>query len=97
LGLSTFAPEEFARRDAMWERGDAEFYQLNDLLQYLGRFTFRDPAPAYKHSAAQFLHARGWIKTPLTYPGSPERPDSDVAVLEEILAQLRSLTSRSDA
>tara|TARA_R110002049_G_scaffold72490_6_gene187388 strand:+ start:73882 stop:74841 length:960 start_codon:yes stop_codon:yes gene_type:complete len=88
LGLSTFAPEAFARRDAMWAADDARFYELNDLLQYLGFLTFRDPVPAYKHNAAQFLHARGWIKTPLTYPGSPTRPDSDVAILTEIARRL---------
>ena len=54
LGLSTFAPDAFARRDAMWETGDPRFYELNDLLQYLGSFTFRDPTPAYKRSAAMF-------------------------------------------
>ena len=88
LGLSTFAPEAFARRDAMWASGDAGFYELNDLLQYLGFLTFRPPVPAYKHNAAQFLHARGWIETSLTFPGSPERPDSDVEILKEILARL---------
>ena len=90
LGLSTFAPEAFARRDAMWAAGDADFYELNDLLQYLGFLTFRPPVPAYKHNAAQFLHARGWIKTPLTYPGSPERPESDVEILKDILDRLPS-------
>ena len=90
LGLSTFAPEEFARRDAMWERGDNGFYELNDLLQYLGFLAFRSPVPAYKHNAAQFLKARGWIETSLTYPGSLTRPDSDVAILEEILKRLES-------
>ncbi|WP_040768947.1 dihydrodipicolinate synthase family protein [Novipirellula maiorica] len=88
LGLSTFAPEAFARRDAMWAAGDAEFYELNDILQYLGFLAFRDPVPAYKHNAAQFLHARGWIQTPLTYPGSPERPESDVAILQNILERI---------
>ncbi|WP_372720835.1 dihydrodipicolinate synthase family protein [Novipirellula sp.] len=88
LGLSTFAPEAFARRDAMWATGDAGFYELNDILQYLGFLAFRDPVPAYKHNAAQFLHARGWIKTPLTYPGSPERPESDVAILQNILDRI---------
>ncbi len=88
LGLSTFAPEEFARRDAMWEQGNLDFYELNDLLQYLGFLAFRVPVPAYKHNAAQFLKARGWIKTNLTYPGSPTRPDSDIAILEEILRRM---------
>ena len=36
LGLATFAPEEFARRDAYWESGDPRFFELNDVLQYLG-------------------------------------------------------------
>lgn len=91
LGLSTFAPAEFARRDAMWESGDSQFYELNDLLQYLGFFAFRSPVPAYKHNAAQFLKLRGWIETNLTYPGSPERPESDVAVLDEIRVRLEGL------
>ncbi|EMI42451.1 dihydrodipicolinate synthase family protein [Rhodopirellula sp. SWK7] len=90
LGLSTFAPAEFAKRDAMWESGDNDFYQLNDLLQYLGFLTFRSPVPAYKHNAAQFLKARGWIETSLTYPGSPTRPDCDVAILTEILERLEA-------
>jgi hypothetical protein len=88
LGLSTFAPAEFARRDAMWESGDSNFYELNDLLQYLGFFAFRDPVPAYKHNAAQFLKARQWIQTSLTFPGSPSRPESDVEILENILERL---------
>lgn len=88
LGLSTFAPAEFAKRDAMWANGDPGFYELNDLLQYLGFFTFRNPVPAYKHNAAQFLHARGWIKTALTHPASAMRPDSDTAILQEIIDRL---------
>jgi dihydrodipicolinate synthase/N-acetylneuraminate lyase len=88
LGLSTFAPEEFARRDAMWEVGDAGFYELNDLLQYLGFLAFRNPVPGYKHNAAQFLHARGWIKTNLTHPGSAARPDSDIPILQDIIDRL---------
>ncbi len=93
LGLSTFAPEEFARRDAMWAAGDSAFYELNDVLQYLGCFAFRAPVPAYKHSAAQFLKLRGWLATSLTHPGSPQRPDSDVAILEKILEQLKQVAS----
>ncbi|WP_153558581.1 dihydrodipicolinate synthase family protein [Roseimaritima sediminicola] len=88
LGLSTFAPEAFAHRDHLWAAGDAGFYELNDLLQYLGFLAFRDPVPAYKHNAAQFLHARGWIQTSRTYPGSPERPDSDLQILQNILDRL---------
>lgn len=90
LGLSTFAPQEFASRDAMWAAGDAGFYELNDILQYLGFFAFRSPVPAYKHTAAQFLKLRGWIETSLTHPQSAHRPDSDVAILEGILEQLNN-------
>jgi dihydrodipicolinate synthase/N-acetylneuraminate lyase len=84
LGLSTFAPDLFAIRDAYWRAGNAAFYELNDVLQYLGFFAFRTPTPAYKHSAAMFLYQRGWITTPATHRNSPSRPDSDMAVLSEI-------------
>ena len=68
LGLATFAPDWFAARDAAWTAGDrAGFAQRNDLLQYLGQFAFRDPVPAYRHSAAEFLRLRGWIASAL-YP-----------------------------
>ncbi|MFG0262661.1 MAG: dihydrodipicolinate synthase family protein [Novipirellula sp. JB048] len=91
LGLSTFAPEAFAKRDALWASGSPAFYELNDLLQYLGAFTFRPPVPAYKHSAAMFLHLRGWIQSNLTHPQSPARPDSDLIILENILQDLERL------
>lgn len=90
LGLSTFAPEEFSRRDAFWASGDPRFYELNDTLQYLGSFTFRNPVPAYKHNAAQFLHLRKWISTSLPFPAAPTRGDSDIPVLEDILARLEA-------
>ncbi len=88
LGLSTFAPDLFARRDALWAAGNAAFYELNDLLQYLGFFAFRSPVPAYKHSAAQFLKLRGWISCDRTHPQSPLRPDADRDVLRDIVERL---------
>lgn len=88
LGLSTFAPDLFARRDKMWETGDPAFYELNDVLQYLGFLAFRDPVPAYKHDAAMFLKLRGWIGCDRTHPRSPARPDSDRDILRGIAAQL---------
>jgi len=91
LGLSTFAPEAFAARDAMWAKGDIGFYQLNDLLQYLGFFTFRPPVPAYKHNAAQFLKLRGRIASDAFHPKAALRPSSDIAVLEDIAARLDQL------
>jgi dihydrodipicolinate synthase/N-acetylneuraminate lyase len=84
LGLSTFAPDLFGRRDASWEAGDPAFYELNDQLQYLGFLAFRDPVPAYKHSAAMFLHLRGWAACDATHPGSPRRPDSDYPLLRDV-------------
>ena len=88
LGLSTFAPDYFARRDEMWEAGDPVFHELNDVLQYLGFLAFRAPVPAYKHSAAMFLNLRGWISWDATHPDSPRRPASDRAILVEIGRQL---------
>jgi dihydrodipicolinate synthase/N-acetylneuraminate lyase len=88
LGLSTFAPDLFARRDALWAAGDAAFYELNDLLQYLGFFAFRPPVPAYKHSAAQFLKLRSWINCDHTHPQTPQRPASDREVLRDIAERL---------
>jgi dihydrodipicolinate synthase/N-acetylneuraminate lyase len=84
LGLSTFAPDLFAKRDAMWAAGDPGFYELNDLLQYLGFFAFRPPVPAYKHSAAQLLKLRGWIASDEPHPNGLRRPESDVAILRDI-------------
>lgn len=91
LGLSTFAPEAFAKRDRLWAAGDPDFYQLNDLLQYLGFLAFRSPTPAYKHNAAQFLKLRGLITTDLTHPNSPRRPDSDREILRDIAERLEAL------
>jgi dihydrodipicolinate synthase/N-acetylneuraminate lyase len=88
LGLSAFAPDLFARRDFSWEIGHPDFYELNDKLQYLGAFAFRAPVPAYKHTAAQFLHLRGWLRSDETHPRSPTRPASDREVLAEIARSL---------
>jgi dihydrodipicolinate synthase/N-acetylneuraminate lyase len=88
LGLSTFAPDLFARRDRYWLDGDPRFYELNDVLQYLGFLAFRDPVPAYKHSAAMFLKLRGWIGCDATHPRSPTRPESDRDILKGIARQL---------
>jgi dihydrodipicolinate synthase/N-acetylneuraminate lyase len=88
LGLSTFAPDLFAQRDRYWREGDPRFYELNDVLQYLGFLAFRDPVPAYKHSAAMFLKLRGWIDCDATHPKSATRPESDRAILAGIAKQL---------
>ena len=74
LGLATFAPEKFFERDKLWERGDAAYYALSDSLQHLGNVAFRQPVPAYKHSAAVFLHLVGRIPSSLSHPKSAQRP-----------------------
>ena len=88
LGLSTFHPQAFAVRDRMWAEGDERFYQLNDILQYLGAFAFRRPVPAYKHSAAMFLKLRDRIETHRTHPKSPTRPESDLEILRQIATDI---------
>jgi len=91
LGLSAFAPEAFALRDRYWRDGDARFYELNDLLQYLGAFAFRAPTPAYRHSAAQFLKITGHLAHDEGPHDATRRPDSDVAVLADIARRLQVL------
>ncbi len=92
LGLSTFAPEAFALRDKAWEKGEASFYEINDLLQYLGFLAFRPPVPAYKHSAAMFLKLRGWLQCDDTHPLSAKRPDSDREILADIAKRIAALS-----
>jgi dihydrodipicolinate synthase/N-acetylneuraminate lyase len=94
LGLSTFAPDLFAKRDAMWASGDPGFYELNDLIQYLGFFAFRAPVPAYKHTAAQFLKLRGWIGSDTPHPSGERRPDSDIAILRDIGQRLQVIEGK---
>jgi dihydrodipicolinate synthase/N-acetylneuraminate lyase len=88
LGLSAFAVEAFAARDRCWADSDPRAFELNDLLQYLGHLAFRQPVPAYKHSAAQYLHLRGVIAADQPHPGSPRRPASDVPLLADIADRL---------
>ncbi|MEO6845765.1 MAG: dihydrodipicolinate synthase family protein [Chthoniobacterales bacterium] len=91
LGLSAFHPEAFALRDRLWKENRAEFFGLNDLLQYLGFFAFRPAVPAYKHNAAQFLKLRGLISTNKTHPKGTPRPESDIAVLKDIHERLETM------
>lgn len=74
LGLAAFAPAKFAERDRLWAAQDASYLAVADALQLLGNVAFRPPVPAYKHSAAIFLHLLGKIPTDRTHPRSPERP-----------------------
>jgi dihydrodipicolinate synthase/N-acetylneuraminate lyase len=88
LGLATFAPEKFAERDRLWEAGDPTYYALSDALQYLGNVAFREPIPAYKHSAAAFLHLTGRIPTDLSHPQNPKRPPWEQEILQDCARRL---------
>ena len=88
LGLASFAPEKFAERDRLWEAGDPAYYALSDALQYLGNVAFRPPVPAYKHSAAVFLHMTGRIPTARVHPKNPKRPDWEADILRDCASRL---------
>ena len=88
LGLATFAPEKFAERDKLWEEGDPRYYALSDALQYLGNVAFREPIPAYKHSAAVFLHLTGRAPSDLTHPRNPKRPPWEREILKDCARRL---------
>jgi 4-hydroxy-tetrahydrodipicolinate synthase len=93
LGLATFAPEKFAERDRLWAAGDPGYYALSDALQYLGNVAFREPVPAYKHSAAVFLHLTGRIPTDLPHPRNPKRPDWEREILQDCARRLGTVAS----
>jgi 4-hydroxy-tetrahydrodipicolinate synthase len=88
LGLAGFIPEQFAKRDRLWESGDPGYYALADALQYLGNVAFRDPVPAYKHSAAVFLHLLGTIPTDAVHPDNPRRPEWEAQILRDCARRL---------
>ncbi len=89
LGLSTFAPAEFAARDRCWAAGDLDgFHRLNDLLQWLGTTAFRPPVPAYRHDAALFLQLRGWAGSDATPEGAPRRPAWERDLLADIASAM---------
>jgi 4-hydroxy-tetrahydrodipicolinate synthase len=88
LGLASFAPEKFAERDRLWEAGDPAYYALSDALQYLGNVAFRAPVPAYKHSAAVFLHMTGRIPTDRVHPKNLKRPAWEAEILRDCASRL---------
>jgi 4-hydroxy-tetrahydrodipicolinate synthase len=93
LGLATFLPQKFAERDRLWELGDPAYYEVSDALQYLGNIAFRTPVPAYKHSAAIFLHLTGRVPSDLPHPRSPRRPSWEAEILRDCAARLGVLVS----
>ncbi|HWC17937.1 MAG TPA: hypothetical protein VG498_13035 [Terriglobales bacterium] len=95
LGLATFAPEKFAERDQLWESGDPAYYALSDALQHLGNVAFRDPVPAYKHSAAVFLHLSGRVPSDQPHPKNPRRPAWEAEMLGDCARRLE-LTNNAE-
>lgn len=93
LGLAAFYPEAFALRDRYWREGDRRFYAINDALQLLGGFSFRDPVPAYKHDAAMALALRGVIGCDAMHPDAPSRPPSDREFIAMMIERIESLMS----
>jgi len=89
LGLATFAPEKFAERDRLWQAQDPAYYKLADALQHLGNVAFRAPVPAYKHSAAVFLHLTGYIPTDRSHPRNPQRPAWEAEMLQDCVQRLK--------
>lgn len=88
LGLAAFTPSKFAERDRLWQANDPAYLQVADALQVLGNIAFRPPVPAYKHSAALFLHLLGKIPTSKTHPRSPERPPWEADIMRDCAARL---------
>jgi dihydrodipicolinate synthase/N-acetylneuraminate lyase len=88
LGLATFAPASFAARDAALAAGDVAFLARNDDLQHLGNVGFREPIPAYKHAAAQFLHLTGCLAGDHIHPKAARRPASDRILLYDCARRL---------
>jgi dihydrodipicolinate synthase/N-acetylneuraminate lyase len=88
LGLATFAPEAFAARDHALAAGDVSFLTRNDALQHLGNVGFREPVPAYKHSAALFLQITGGLASDAIHPQAPRRPESDRELLRDCARRL---------
>jgi dihydrodipicolinate synthase/N-acetylneuraminate lyase len=88
LGLASFAPERFAERDAALAAGEVAFLARDDDLQHLGNVGFREPIPAYKHAAAQFLHLTGGLASDSIHPRAPRRPGSERILLYDCARRL---------
>ena len=88
LGLATFAPEKFAERDRLWEASDPAYFALSDALQHLGNVAFREPVPAYKHSAAVFLYLTGRIPSNKTHGKNMRRPVWEAEIMGDCMQRL---------
>ena len=70
----------------MWADGDRAFYELNDLLQYLGPFAFRAPVPGVPPRRGDVPRAARAGRSPTRRRRARRAgPESDRAVLADIL------------
>lgn len=97
LGLSTFAPAAFARRDRLWAAGDLRALEVDDALQALGALAFRAPVPAYRHDAALVWHRRGWAPSARVHRASPTRPAGEAQLLAALLDRLDAVIDETEA
>jgi dihydrodipicolinate synthase/N-acetylneuraminate lyase len=93
LGLSTFNPEIFAARDKAWAHEDANYFEIRDFIQYLGWIGFREPVPAYKHSAAIFVNLTGGLDSGEPHPEAARREEWDRNLLKDAAQRLTKLTA----
>ena len=94
LGLATFCPAAFAARDHAWETSNPNYSRLNDALQFLGNVAFRAPVPAYKHSAAVFLHMSGFVPSSEPHPLCPRRPEWEFEILSDCASRIKLATEQ---
>ena len=94
LGLATFDPAAFGLRDRWWEAGDPRFAGLNAALQAVGTAAFRDPVPAYKHSAAVYLKLTGMLADPNPHPACPRRAPGEEELLAPLADAVRAASAR---
>jgi dihydrodipicolinate synthase/N-acetylneuraminate lyase len=87
--------EAFRARDRLWTAGDSRVTAINDVLQYLCSLVWRAPSSAYRHGAAQLLHARGLIPCASPHPRSPRRPETDLDLLMDASTRLDGLLEAS--
>ncbi|HEY6292192.1 MAG TPA: dihydrodipicolinate synthase family protein [Terriglobia bacterium] len=96
LGVSTFAPELFAARDRAWAEGAPSYLELRDVIQYLGWIGFREPVPAYKHSAALYLKLTGGLECDDPHPRAARRDDWDRELLADVARRVKTVMSAQD-
>ena len=79
-------------RDRWWATGDPRFEGLNAALQAVGNAAFRDPVPAYEHSAAVYLKVTGVLPNPHPHPACPRRPPGEEEMLFPLAGVVAALS-----